>query len=202
MSTVAIIDGGGANIASLEFALQRLGAAGELTADPDVIRRAERVILPGVGAAADGMQKLRQSGLADLIPELKQPLLGICLGMQLLFDGSDEEDAECLGILRGRARRFTAGPDMPVPHMGWNRIKKQCSAPLLEGIPDGAYFYFVHSFAVDVTKDTIATADYGRHFAAVVQNANFMGTQFHPERSGQYGARLLQNFLQMDAGHF
>jgi glutamine amidotransferase len=202
MTQVAIIDGGGANIASLQFALQRLGAAGELTADPDTIRNAERVILPGVGAAADGMQKLQQSGLDELIPSLTQPMLGICLGMQLLFEGSDEDNADCLGIFAGRAHRFVAAAERPVPHMGWNRISKQQDASLLEGIPDGAYFYFVHSFALDVTEHTIATADYGRPFSAVVQKNNFMGTQFHPERSGEHGARLLQNFLQMRAGNF
>ncbi len=202
MSKVAIIDGGGANIASLEFALQRLGATSELTADPHLIRKAERVILPGVGAAADAMTKLRQSGVADLIPQLTQPLLGICLGMQLLFEGSDEDETACLGVLAGRARRFKATPGLPVPHMGWNRISKRREAALLDGIPEGAYFYFVHSFAVDVTDDTIATSDYGRPFTAIVQKANFMGTQFHPERSGEHGARLLQNFLRFEGGKF
>jgi len=201
MNRVAIIDGGGANIASLQFALQRLGAVAELTADPAAIRKAERVILPGVGAAADGMQKLHQAGLADVIPTLTQPMLGICLGMQLLFEGSDEDNADCLGIFGGRAHRFVAAAERPVPHMGWNRIARQKDAALLEGIPDGAYFYFVHSFALDVTEHTIATADYGRPFSAIVQKDNFMGTQFHPERSGRHGAKLLQNFLQMGAGN-
>lgn len=195
MADVAIIDSGGANIASLQFALRRLGASSELTADADRIRAAERVILPGVGAAADAMQKLRQSGLAELIPQLEQPLLGICLGMQLLFESSEEDDAECLGIIEGRAQLFKAAQDRPVPHMGWNRIVRQQDSQLIEDIPDGAYFYFVHSYALDVTPATVASADYGRAFSAIVRKGNFMGTQFHPERSGEHGAQLLKNFL-------
>jgi glutamine amidotransferase len=202
MAQVTIIDSGGANIASLQFALQRLGASSELTADPAKIRVAEHVILPGVGAAADGMARLRQAGLDTVIPALQQPLLGICLGMQLLYDASDEDDAECLGIIPGRARQFQAAPDRPVPHMGWNRIEITRNSRLLDGIPDGAHFYFVHSYAVGVTANTVACADYGGAFTAITRNGNFMGTQFHPERSGEYGSRLLQNFLQLDTTGF
>jgi glutamine amidotransferase len=202
MAQVTIIDGGGANIASLQFALERLGASSELTADPEKIRSAEHVILPGVGAAADGMERLRQAGLDRVIRELTQPLLGICLGMQLLYDASDEADTQCLGIIPGRAKQFTAAPDRPVPHMGWNRIEITRNSRLLDGIPDGAHFYFVHSYAVGVTANTVACADYGGAFTAITRNGNFMGTQFHPERSGEYGSRLLQNFLQLDAMGF
>jgi glutamine amidotransferase len=202
MSQVTIIDGGGANIASLQFALQRLGADSELTADPDTIRAAERIILPGVGAAADAMEKLRSAGLAELLPQLKQPLLGICLGMQLLFESSAEDDATCLGIIEGRATLFEASRTRPVPHMGWNKIQKLRNSRLLDGIPDGAYFYFVHSYAVGVTPSTVACADYGSAFTAIVRQGNFMGTQFHPERSGEHGARLLQNFLRLDSSGF
>jgi glutamine amidotransferase len=202
MSQVTIIDGGGANIASLQFALERLGAGSELTADPTKILAAERVILPGVGAAADGMQRLQQAGLDKLIPELTQPLLGVCLGMQLLFESSEEDDAECLGIIPGRATKFAVATDRPVPHMGWNRIEITRNSRLLDGIPDGAHFYFVHSYAVGVTANTVACTDYGKAFTAVTRSGNFMGTQFHPERSGEHGARLLQNFLQLDAADF
>lgn len=202
MAQVTIIDGGGANIASLQFALKRLGAHSELTADPDKIRSAERVILPGVGAAADGMQRLRQAGLDTLIPQLTQPLLGICLGMQLLYESSEEDDGNCLGIIPGRAKKFTVAPDRPVPHMGWNRIEITRNSALLDGIPDGSYFYFVHSYAVGVTANTVACADYGQTFTAITRSDNFMGTQFHPERSGEHGARLLQNFLQLDGAGF
>jgi glutamine amidotransferase len=197
MTSVAIIDGGGANIASLQFALQRLGAQSELTTDKDTIRSAERVILPGVGAAADAMQRLQQAELMELIPTLQQPLLGICLGMQLLFDSSAEEDAQCLGIMAGRARLFEAAPDQPVPHMGWNTVSHTGQSPLLNDIPAGAYFYFVHSYAVDVVATTIGSTTYGREFTAITAQDNFMGTQFHPERSGQWGSQLLKNFLQL-----
>lgn len=193
---VAIIDGGGANIASLQFALRRLGREGVLTSDPDVIRAADRVILPGVGAAQAAMEKLRDKGLDELVTTLTQPLLGICLGMQLLFEGSEEDDATCLGIIEGRARRFEPASERPVPHMGWNRVAQTRNARLLDGIPDGAHFYFVHSYAVDVVATTTGYTDYGRTFTSVVRKGNFMGTQFHPERSGAHGARLLDNFLR------
>jgi glutamine amidotransferase len=196
MADVAIIDGGGANIASLRFALQRLGADSELTTDPDTIRAASRVILPGVGAAADAMQRLRAAGLDEVIPTLTQPLLGICLGMQLLFESSEEGDAECLGIIEGRATLFAAAEDRPVPHMGWNRVEQTGDTVLFDGIPNGAYFYFVHSYAVDMVTATTGCTNYGRNFTSVVRKDNFMGTQFHPERSGKRGARLLKNFLQ------
>jgi len=194
---VVIIDGGGANIASLRFALERLDADSELTTDLDTIRNAERLILPGVGAAADAMQRLRAAGLDSVIPTLTQPLLGICLGMQLLFDASDEDDARCLGIIPGSATLFAAAQDRPVPHMGWNRVTAKQDSPLLAGIPDGSYFYFVHSYALPVNDYTVGAADYGREFTAVTSRNNFMGAQFHPERSGKLGARLLQNFLQL-----
>ena len=194
---VAIIDGGGANIASLLFALRRLGWEGVLTSDHDAIRNAERVILPGVGAAQAAMDKLQEKQLDTLIPLLTQPLLGICLGMQLLFEGSEEDDAQCLGIIEGRARRFEPAQDRPVPHMGWNRVEKTRNARMLDGIPDGAHFYFVHSYAVDMVATTTGCTDYGSTFTSVVRKGNFMGTQFHPERSGAHGAKLLDNFLRL-----
>lgn len=199
MSKVAIIDGGGANIASLQFALERLGADATLTSDAAVIRAAERVILPGVGAAAAAMDKLREHDLVEVIRGLQQPLLGICLGMQLLFESSEEDDAECLGLIEGRARLFEVAEDRPVPHMGWNRVMQRRVAPLLRGIPDGSYFYFVHSYALDIVDATVGGADYGREFTAVVEQGNFMGAQFHPERSGKFGAQILNNFLQLPA---
>ena len=195
---VAIIDGGGANIASLRFALERLAVESELTVDIATIRSASHVILPGVGAAADAMNRLRKVGLDRVIPELTQPVLGICLGLQVLLEASDEDDAECLGVLRGTARRFEAVADRPVPHMGWNRITRTnggSAVGLLNDIPDGAYFYFVHSYALDVNATTVASATYGCDFSAVVMHNNFMATQFHPERSGAHGAALLTNFL-------
>jgi len=193
--SVAIVDGGGANIASLRFALQRLGHDGELTQDHDRIRAARHVILPGVGAARAAMNKLRAAGLDQLLPTLRQPVLGICLGMQLLCTTSDEDNVACLGIVPGTAARFEPSSDRPVPHMGWNRLALARREPLLEGIEDGAWCYFVHSYAVPCGAATAASSEYGRLFTAVLVQGNFMGAQFHPERSGTLGARLLENFL-------
>jgi glutamine amidotransferase len=195
VTDVAIIDSGGANIASLVFALRRLGCEAVLTRDPGCIREARRVILPGVGAAADAMERLAANGLERLIPTLSQPVLGICLGMQLLFQESEEGPARCLGIIPGTARRFATGAG-PVPHMGWNQVQRRTESPLLSGIEDGEYFYFVHSYALPPGPDTVATTDYGGPFTAIACRGNFHGTQFHPERSGRAGARVLRNFLE------
>jgi glutamine amidotransferase len=194
--SVAIIDAGGANIASLKFALARCGYDAQLTVDPQIISAAGHVILPGVGAAEDSMNRLREADLLELIPRLRQPVLGICLGMQLFFEGSEENDTCCLAIFPGTAKIFAAGPDRPVPHMGWNQIERTRDSDLLRGIPDGSHFYFVHSYALDIQADTLACAEYGRSFTAIVERNNFAATQFHPERSGEFGARLLQNFLR------
>ena len=192
---VVIVANGGANIASLQFALQRLDAASSVSADPDEIRAASHVILPGVGAAADAMSRLRQSGLDAVIPALQQPVLGICLGMQLLFEASDEGDARCLGIIPGRASRFSPTAERPVPHMGWNTLDIRRPCALLTGLGDGDYGYFVHSYALQVGAATVASTSYGMPFSACVQWRNFYGAQFHPERSAAAGARLLGNFL-------
>jgi imidazole glycerol-phosphate synthase subunit HisH len=191
----AVIVASGANIASLQFALQRLDAAATVSADPDVIRGASHVILPGVGAAAVAMSRLRQSGLDTVIPALRQPVLGICLGMQLLHESSQEGDVACLGVIPGGAARFAEGPGRPVPHMGWNTLEIRRPSPLLAGLADGDYAYFVHSYALDVGAATVASANYGGQFSACVQWRNFYGAQFHPERSAAVGARLLENFL-------
>jgi imidazole glycerol-phosphate synthase subunit HisH len=203
MPRIAVIDSGGANIASLLYALQRLGAQGELTVDPDSIRSATHVLLPGVGAAGDTMQRLNGSGLAKLVPTLTQPVLGICLGMQLLYTASaeaaaGEQETPGLGIVAGRVQRLQASPEQPVPHMGWNQAPALREDPLFEGIAPTAYFYFVHSYAAPVTSDTLATCDYGGMFAAAVRYGNFRGVQFHPERSAAAGARLLANFLALE----
>lgn len=194
---VAIVDSGGANIASLRFALERLGVDAELTSDPLTIRDASHVILPGVGAAAAAMTRLRDAGLTGLLPELTQPVLGICLGMQLLAVASDEDDAACLGILPGTARRLGASPGTPVPHMGWSRISKNGDHALLDGIDDGSWFYFVHSYVLPADTTSIATATHGTEFCAVASKRNFHAAQFHPERSAAAGARLLDNFVRM-----
>lgn len=195
---VVLIDSGGANIGSVRYALERLGVDAPLTADADTIRGADRVILPGVGAAGTAMALLRDRGLVEVIRDLQQPLLGICLGMQLLFDASEEGGVECLGLLPGTVTRMRGGEGIRVPHMGWNTLSPTRAHPLLEGIPPDAQAYFVHGYCAPVTDDTLATCTHGQTFAAVVGRGNRFGAQFHPERSAEVGARLLQNFLSGD----
>jgi glutamine amidotransferase len=199
METV-IIDSGGANLASLQFAFQRLGQNAHVSSDPARIRSAARVILPGVGSAGDAMTRLRDKGLTDLLAALTQPVLGICLGMQLLFQRSEEADTECLGIVPTTVRRLQPAPGRPVPHMGWNQLCTLRNDPLLEGISNQDYVYFVHSFAVPLSEVTLASTDYGEPLSAVVRHGNFWGTQFHPERSASVGARVLANFLKLGNG--
>ena len=194
---VAIVDSGGANLASLQHALTRLGARSRVTADVRSIATAPRVIVPGVGSAHSAMDRLRITGLDSHLPQLRQPVLGICLGMQLLFSKSDEGDTDCLGIIEGSVRRLLPTPDRPVPHMGWNSLTQRQQDPLLDGIRDEDYFYFVHSFAASPGATTLAATLYGESLAAVVRQDNFWGAQFHPERSGRPGARLLDNFLRL-----
>jgi imidazole glycerol-phosphate synthase subunit HisH len=195
---IVIVDSGGANIASLQFALQRLDAPSVVSADSAQIRAASHVILPGVGAAGNAMSRLRQHRLDGLIPTLQQPVLGICLGMQLLYEASLEGDTRCLGIIPGRATRLETALDRPVPHMGWNTLDIQRPCAILAGLADGDYAYFVHSYALDLSEATVASARYGIPFSACVQWRNFYGTQFHPERSANVGARVLKNFLAMN----
>ncbi len=192
---VVLVDAGGANIGSVNYALERLGVRARLSADAAVISAADRVILPGVGAAPVGMQRLRELGLVEVVRNLSQPLLGICLGMQLLFESSDEGDVVCLGLLPGRVARLQPQPGVRVPHMGWNQLQPLRDDPLLAGLDAGASAYFVHGYAAPVTADTLATCTHGAAFAAVVRRGNCRGAQFHPERSGVVGARLLENFL-------
>jgi glutamine amidotransferase len=196
-SNVVIIASGGANIASLQFALQRLGTTSAVSANARTIRQASHLILPGVGAAAHAMTLLRQTNLDSLIPSLQQPVLGICLGMQLLFEASEEGEAQCLGIIPGRAARLHCDPAHPVPHMGWNTLKIDRPGELLDGLQQDDYAYFVHSYALPRSPATIASSDYGCSFSACVQWRNFFGAQFHPERSAKVGARLLRNFLSL-----
>lgn len=196
---VAIIDSGGANIASLQFALQRLGVESTLTADARVIRDASHVILPGVGAAADAMQRLKEQRLNTVIPSLTQPVLGICLGMQLLAAGSEEDDATCLAVLPDTAKRLPATPECPVPNMGWCRISIKDDSPLLAGIQDKSYFYFLHSYVLPVGGYTVAAASHSSEFTAILRQDNFHATQFHPERSAAAGSQLLRNFLALQA---
>ena len=193
---LAIVDSGGANIASVRFALERLGVRSELTADPGVIRSAARVILPGVGSAAEGMKRLQAKGLVDCVRSLTQPVLRVCLGMQLLFEQSEEGNTPTLSLIPGRVALLPGSPGITVPHMGWNTLTPRRETGLLDGIGPDARYYFVHSYAAPVDDFTVATCTHGMPFAAIVQRGNFSGVQFHPERSGAAGARLLQNFVE------
>jgi glutamine amidotransferase len=194
---VAIVDSGGANIASLQYALERLQWDSAVTANAAELRSASHVILPGVGAAPDAMARLRRHRLDQLIPALTQPVLGICLGMQLLYARSEEGGAECLGVIPGSAARIPDADGRPVPHMGWNTLDIARSSELLQGLNSGDYAYFVHSYALSVSDATLASTDYGLKFSACVQWRNFCGAQFHPERSAAVGAQLLRNFLSL-----
>ena len=194
-ASVAIVDSGGANIGSVVHALGRLGREAILTKDPDILRGADRVILPGVGSAADAMQRLRAANLVDVIRELTQPVLGICLGMQLLAEASEEDDVECLGLLPGVASRLEPAEELPVPNMGWCPVRITGIHDLLEEIDDDTHFYFVHSYALPVSSMTLAIAEHTDPFAAIAGRDNFTAVQFHPERSSQMGSRLLRNFL-------
>ena len=196
---VALVDAGGANIGSVRYALRRLGVEAELTADAEAIRGADKVILPGVSTAATVMRRLRELGLVETLRGLRQPLLGVCVGMQLLFERSEEDDTPCLGLLPGEVRRLPAGAGIRVPHMGWNRLRVRRADRLLRGFEDGDHAYFVHSYAAPPTDDCIASSDHGREFAAVVRRGNVVGAQFHPERSAAAGERLLRNFLEIGA---
>jgi imidazole glycerol-phosphate synthase subunit HisH len=194
---ITIIDSGGANLASLCIALERLGVAAKVTADPERVSRATRVLLPGVGAAGDAMRRLRGAGLDECIRRLTVPVLGICLGMQLLYSHCEEDDTETLGVLPGSVRRIRGSAALPVPHMGWNSCTGLKADALLEGISESDYFYFVHSFAAPVEAATRASVEYGTMHTAVARRDNFCGVQFHPERSAQAGARVLRNFLEL-----
>ncbi len=197
MASVVLVDSGGTNIGSVRYALQRLGVDARLSADPAEIRAASHVILPGVGAAAPGMARLREGGLIDVVRGLTQPVLGVCLGMQLLFEHSEESDTACLGLIPGSLRLLAKAAGLRVPHMGWNALRPRRASPLLNGIADGAFAYFVHSYAAPVGEYTLVSTDYGGEFSAVVQRRNFYGAQFHPERSAAVGARLLRNFISL-----
>lgn len=192
---LVVVDAGGANLGSVRSALERLGVSAPPTLDADAIAAAGRVLLPGVGAAAPVMRRLREAGLVDLLRGLRVPLLGICVGMQVLYERSEEGDTDCLGLLRGEVRKLRGGAGVRVPHMGWNRLEARRESPLLQGI-DGGHAYFVHGYAADADDPAcVASVEHGGHHAALVVRDNIAGAQFHPERSAEVGARLLRNFL-------
>ena len=195
--SVAVVKLGVGNTASVMFALERLGVAAVLTDDPARIGEAERVSLPRVGAAAHAMRLLRAKALGAVLRSFARPLLGICLGQQLLFESSEEGGAEGLGLMSGRVKRFAASAKTPTPHMGWSKLRPVRDNPLCEGVGAQDYTYFVHSYICPISDATIATAEYGTAFPAMVARGNIFGCQFHPERSGAVGARILRNFLSL-----
>jgi imidazole glycerol-phosphate synthase subunit HisH len=194
---ITVIELGCANTASVLFALDRLGAEAKLSSDQAEIAGAKKVVLPGVGAAGFAMSRIHELGLFDTIRSLSVPLLGVCLGQQLLFDGSTEGDVNCLGLIPGLVTKMEASNDMVVPHMGWNQLDVTKSDPLAEGVKDGDYAYFVHSYVCPVNDWTLATSTYGAPFAAMVRKDNVWGCQFHPERSQSVGAQILKNFVEL-----
>lgn len=199
MSTAAVVAYGAGNVASVRFALERLGADVRLVSTAAEIDAAERLILPGVGAAGYAMARLAELGLIEAIRAFPRPLLGVCLGQQLLFESSDEGEAEMLGLIPGRVRRMEPGPLRPVPHIGWSRLEVGRDDPLLEGIGAEAWAYFVHGYVCPEGPATLARAEYGGPVPAVVRAGNRWGCQFHPERSSAAGARILKNFLELPA---
>ena len=196
METV-IVNSGCANIASVKFAFERLGANVNVSSDLQEISKADRIILPGVGTFDLAMSGLIKNQLINAIKSLSQPVLGICLGMQLYFEGSAEGVAQGLGLAKGMANKFLSEPNLPVPHMGWNQLENLSDDPLLKGLDEGSYVYFVHSYFIPLGETTLAETTYGTTFSASVRKENFWGCQFHPERSSDVGATILNNFLKL-----
>jgi glutamine amidotransferase len=192
---VAIVKYNAGNVVSVANALKRLGVEATVTDDAERLLAADKVIFPGVGEASTAMGYLKEKGLDAIIKDLKQPVLAVCLGMQLLAESSEENDTKCLGILLQTVRRFDAG-ELKVPHMGWNNLDTLRS-PLFEGVAEGERVYFVHSYFLEESQATIASAAYGPRFSAAVQKDNFYGVQFHPEKSAETGGRILKNFLKL-----
>jgi glutamine amidotransferase len=197
---VTLIGYGSGNVASVRFALERLGARVRITDDPADVDEAERIILPGVGAAGYAMQRLKALDLIEPLRRFQRPLLGVCLGQQLLFDASAEDgEADLLGLIPGRVEAILPAPSRPSPHMGWSRLTTRRDDPLLDGVKDGDWAYFVHGYVCPDGPATLAAADYGVAVPAMVNSANRWGCQFHPERSAALGARILKNFLELPA---
>ena len=196
MTEVALIDAGGANLGSVRYALERLGARVQLVRTAAGLKGAQRVILPGVGAAKPAMQRLHEQGLVEPLRRLEVPLMGICLGMQLLFEHSEESGVETLALIPGTVRKLVPGTGIRVPHMGWNRLLPLKPSLLLKDIPERASAYFVHSYAAPLNAHTVAACDHGGLFTAMVEQGRYFGAQFHPERSGDTGSLMLRNFLE------
>jgi glutamine amidotransferase len=196
---IVIVNTGCANISSVKFAVERLGVTVQVSDDLAIIQRADKVFLPGVGSANAAMASIEQKNLVNCIQGLQQPVLGICLGMQLMVEKSAESlngSTPCLNLIPGEVKRMQVG-DLRLPHMGWNTVTPVDSTSLFKGIPAATYFYFVHSFAVAVSEFTLASCQYSMDFSAALHKDNFFGVQFHPERSSDAGAQLLKNFIEL-----
>jgi imidazole glycerol-phosphate synthase subunit HisH len=200
VASVAILDYGMGNLRSVHRAVERVGGVAVVTSNPAEAAAADAAIVPGVGAFGACMRGLRESGLDSVVRSFAaggRPVLGVCLGMQVLFESSEEDDDPGLGLLPGPVRRLEAGPGVKVPHMGWNEVRWTADHPLTRGIPSGTRFYFVHSFAPDVIEDvTVGVAEHGREFTAAVAAGSVFATQFHPERSGDAGLALYEAFVK------
>jgi imidazole glycerol-phosphate synthase subunit HisH len=194
---IVIVEACGNNFASVEFAIERLGKKTQISHDPAVIQAASHVILPGVGTAKQAMQQLQDFNLIEVIRNLKQPVLGICLGMQILYQSSAEGEVDCLKILSGEVNALPERENLSLPHMGWNQINFLQPSRLLKDVKDDSYLYYVHSFAAPVNEHSVAVTEYTIKFSAVVEKNNFYGMQFHPERSGNIGSVMLKNFLEL-----
>ena len=200
---IAVINYGAGNLRSVVKAFEHIGYPATVTTDPRKVMAADGVVLPGVGAAGDTMTNLHARGMVDAIATViakKRPFFGVCIGLQVLFERSEEDGAECLGLLGGYVRRLPAG--VKVPHMGWNQVRLAESHPLFQGIADDSYFYFVHSYYADPTEQSavVGLTDYGATFASALAQGNLVGTQFHPEKSGSLGLQLYRNFVQRVVG--
>ena len=191
---LSIVNYGAGNIKSIQFAFKRLGYDAVLTDNPNELISSDKVIFPGVGEASSAMKKLKETGLDVLIPQLKQPVLGICLGMQLMCNHTEEGDTNGLGIFNVNVKRFSNA--VKVPQMGWNTVKN-LKSDLFKGINEGDYMYLVHSYYAENCNEAIATSDYELEYASALENNNFYGVQFHPEKSSKVGEKLLQNFLEL-----
>ena len=193
---IGIVDSGGANLASIQFALDRIGSQSFVSSKVDQLIKADKLLLPGVGAAKKAMQTLHLHGLVEFLQTSQQPILGICLGMQLLFEDSEEGQVKCLGLLPGKVRSIPTKPGYSIPHMGWNQLNIIKSDCITKNIPQNSYVYFVHSYYAGVSSNCIASTDYNINMSAIVGTQGVWGCQFHPERSGVIGAKILENFCK------
>lgn len=195
--SLVIVDTGCANLASVKFAFDRLGVTTTTTHKADIISAADRVLIPGVGSAPFAMTQIKSKNLQETLRNLTQPVMGICLGMQLIFERSSENGGtDCLGLVPGEIKPLNTG-DLPSPHMGWNSLSNIADDPVLSGVSAGNYAYFVHSYAAPIGNYTLASCEYGQKFSAVIRHENVWGCQFHPERSAKVGAQILKNFSEV-----